>query len=75
MLNNLGMAFARQRMGEAADYFEQALAIRPRIGDLQGEAQTATNLADTYLRLKRYDEALDLLKRALEIPAPGSQSI
>ncbi len=67
VLNYLGIAFTRRRMDEAAGYFEQALAIRRQIPDLAGEAQTATNLADTYLRLERYDEALDLLKRALEI--------
>jgi DNA-binding SARP family transcriptional activator/Tfp pilus assembly protein PilF len=67
VLNNLGMAFARRRMDEAAGYFEQALAIRREIEDLPGEAQTASNLADTYRRLRRYDEALALLKRALEI--------
>jgi DNA-binding SARP family transcriptional activator len=67
VLNNLGMAFARRRMDEAAGYFEQALAIRREIVDLPGEAQTASNLADTYRRLRRYAEALALLKRALEI--------
>lgn len=67
VLNNLGMAFARRRMDEAAAYFEQALAIRREIADLPGEAQTASNLADTYRRLRRYDEALALLMRALEI--------
>lgn len=67
VLNNLGVAFTRRRMDEAAGYFEQALAIRRQIADLPGEAQTATNLADAYLRLERYDEALELLKRALEI--------
>ena len=67
VLNNLGVAFTRRGMDEAAGYFEQALAIRREISDLRGEAQTATNLADAYLRLERYDEALDLLKRALEI--------
>ena len=67
VLNNLGMAFARRRMDEAAGYFEQALAIRREIADLPGEAQTASNLADTYRRLRRYDEALALLERALEI--------
>jgi DNA-binding SARP family transcriptional activator/Tfp pilus assembly protein PilF len=67
VLNNLGMVFARRRMDEATGYFEQALAIRREIKDLPGEAQTASNIADTYLRLHRFDEALDLLKRALEI--------
>ena len=67
VLNNLGMAFARRRMDEAAGYFEQALEIRREIADLPGEAQTASNLADTYRRLRRYDEALALLERALEI--------
>jgi DNA-binding SARP family transcriptional activator/Tfp pilus assembly protein PilF len=67
VLNNLGMAYARRRMPEAAGYFEQALEIRSRIGDQPGEAQTSVNLADTYRLQERYDEALDLLKRVLEI--------
>ncbi len=32
-----------------------------------GEAQTANNLADAYVILGRMDEALDLLRRALEL--------
>jgi DNA-binding SARP family transcriptional activator len=68
VLNCLGTAYARHRMDTAAaEYFEQALALRQRIEDLPGEAQTATSLADTYRRLRRYDDALDLLKRALDI--------
>jgi DNA-binding SARP family transcriptional activator len=67
VLNNLGMAYVRRRMPEAAGYFEQALAIRTQIGDQPGEAQTSANLADAYRLLERYDEALDLLKRVLEI--------
>ncbi len=39
-MNNLGTAFTRQGMDEAAECFEQALAIRREIGDLLGEAQT-----------------------------------
>ena len=66
-LNNLGTAFTRQGMDEAADCFEQALTIRREIGDLLGEAQSATNMADNYVQLKRYDDALDLLNRVLEI--------
>ena len=72
VLNNLGMAYARRRMAEAAGYFEQALEIRSQIGDQPGEAQTLVNLADTYRLLERYDEALDLLKRVLEI---GRQAV
>ena len=67
VLNNLGTAFTRQGMDEAAECFEQALAIRREIGDLLGEAQSATNMADNYVQLKRFDEALELLNRVLEI--------
>jgi DNA-binding SARP family transcriptional activator/Tfp pilus assembly protein PilF len=67
VLNCLGTAYLRRRMGEATGYFEPALAIRRQIGDLAGEVQTATSLADTYRLLQRYDQALELLKRALEI--------
>ncbi len=67
VLNNLGMAYVRRRMPEAACYFEQALDIRTQIGDQPGEAQTSANLADAYRLLERYDQALDLLKRVLEI--------
>lgn len=67
VLNCLGTAYLRRRMGDATEYFEPALAIRRQIRDLPGEMQTATSLADTYRLLQRYDEALELLKRALEI--------
>lgn len=67
VLNCLGTAYLRRRMGDATEYFEPALAIRRQIRDLPGEVQTATSLADTYRLLQRYDEALELLKRALEI--------
>jgi len=67
VMNNLGTAFTRQGMDEAAECFEQALAIRREIGDLLGEAQSATNMADYYVQLKRFDEALELLNRVLEI--------
>ena len=67
VLNNLGTAFTRQGMDEASECFEQALTIRREIGDLLGEAQSATNMADNYVQLKRFDDALDLLNRVLEI--------
>jgi DNA-binding SARP family transcriptional activator/Tfp pilus assembly protein PilF len=67
VLNNLGIGYARRHLDEAVGSFEQALDIRREIGDEYGEAQTASNLADTYSRIGRGDEALDLLKRALAI--------
>jgi DNA-binding SARP family transcriptional activator len=67
VLNNLGIGYARRHQAEAVGSFERALDIRREIGDEYGEAQTASNLADTYSRIGRGDEALDLLKRALVI--------
>ena len=37
------------------------------MGDLIGEAQAANNLADTYQWLGRTEDALDLLRRALDL--------
>ncbi len=60
---------------EAVDYFEQALALRSQIGDQEGEAQTANNLADTYLRLKRYDQASSTRLNGPSTSGAGSQSL
>ena len=65
VLNNLGMVSIQQHQDEAIGYFEQAQAIHREIGDLRGEAQTANNLADAYLRLGLPEDALEPLKRSL----------
>jgi DNA-binding SARP family transcriptional activator len=67
VLNNLGAALGPRHMNEAVGYLEEALAIRREIGDRQGEAQTANNLADVYLQLGRPREALGPLQRSLLI--------
>jgi len=67
VLNNIGMAFARQGSEEAVSYFEQALAIRREIGDRPGEAQAANNVAYAYVLLKRFEEALPWLYLALDL--------
>jgi DNA-binding SARP family transcriptional activator len=67
VLNNIGMAFARQGRDEGISYFKQALAIRREIGDRQGEAQAANNVAYANLLLKRVDEALHWLYLALDL--------
>src|SRR5260370_6457618 len=61
------MVYGQLRVQDAIGYFEHALTIRREIGDQVGEAQAANNLADTYLRLQRFDEALEPLARTMTI--------
>ncbi len=67
VLNNLGMVCIQQRMGEAIDYFDQALAIRRDLDDRRGEAQVANNLGDAYIELGRAEDALEPLRRVLSL--------
>ena len=68
VLNNLGMAYARQgQEEEGVGYFRQAIDIRREIGDRRGEAQAVNNLAYASLGLKRFDEALEWLHLALDL--------
>jgi DNA-binding SARP family transcriptional activator len=67
MLNNLGMAYGQQRMEESVACFEQALALYQELGDGQGEARAATNVAKAYLDLGRFREALAAAQRSLAI--------
>jgi DNA-binding SARP family transcriptional activator len=67
MLNNLGMVYGRQRMPEAIEYFEQALAIYRDLDDVRGESRAATNVANAYLDLSRFSEALEAAQRSLAI--------
>jgi DNA-binding SARP family transcriptional activator len=61
VLNNLGEAISRERLGEAIAYLERAVAIRREIGDHRGEAQASNNLADAYLVLGRRAPAKSML--------------
>ena len=67
VLNNIGMAYARQRREQGVSYFQQALDIRRKIGDRQGEAQALNNVAYASLLLGRFDEALAWLRSALDV--------
>jgi tetratricopeptide (TPR) repeat protein/transcriptional regulator with XRE-family HTH domain len=68
VLNNMGTALARQGMhAEAVSYFERALAIRREIGDMPGQIQAATTMADCYVHLNRPEEAISLLHQAADI--------
>jgi DNA-binding SARP family transcriptional activator len=65
MLNNLGIAFGIQHMGESIACFEQALALCREIGDSRGETRAANNLANAYFDLRRFDQALAMAEKAL----------
>jgi tetratricopeptide (TPR) repeat protein len=68
VLHNLALTRSRQgRNPEAVSHLEQALAIRRHIGDVVGEVQSMTTLADCYLQLDRPDEAIALLRRVLDM--------
>ena len=67
MLNNLGMAYGVQRMGEAVACFEQALALFRELGNSRGEARAANNLANANFDLRRFDQALAMAERALVV--------
>jgi DNA-binding SARP family transcriptional activator len=67
MLNNLGMAFGLQRKEQAIGCFEEALAIYREIGDQQGQARAANNVAQACLRLRRFPDALQAARRSLAV--------
>jgi tetratricopeptide (TPR) repeat protein len=67
MLNNLGMAYGVQRKDESVAYLEQALALSRELGNGPGEAQAATNLANTYFRLGNFAEARAAAQRSLDL--------
>jgi DNA-binding SARP family transcriptional activator/Tfp pilus assembly protein PilF len=67
ILNNLGYALGTTGDPEGVGHLEGSLAIRREIADRMGEAQAAANLADTYQRLGRAKEALELYQRALSL--------
>jgi DNA-binding SARP family transcriptional activator len=67
VLNNLGLALGATRDSEGIGCLERALALRHEIGDRAGEAQAAGNLADTYTRVGRPEEAIELFGRARDL--------
>jgi len=67
VLNNLGLALGATRDSEGIGCLERSLALRHDIGDRAGEAQAAGNLADTYTRVGRPEEAIELFGRARDL--------
>src|SRR5580700_8533559 len=67
VLTNLGYALGMSGDSEGIGCLEQALAISRETGDRRCESRAANNLAEVYRRLGRTEEAIDLLRRALDL--------
>jgi DNA-binding SARP family transcriptional activator len=67
VLNNLGLALGATGDSEGITCLERSLALRHEVGDQAGEAQAAGNLADTYTRIGRPEEAIELFGRARDL--------
>jgi len=74
VLNNLGLALGATRDSEGIGCLERSLALRHEIGDRAGEAQAAGNLADTYTRVGRPEEAIELFGRARDLNRAAGNS-
>ncbi len=72
ILNNLGEV-ARQRgdFPAALPYYQEALVVAERIGNLEGEAVYRCNLGGTLLRLGHYEAAEAELRKALAVAETG----
>jgi tetratricopeptide (TPR) repeat protein len=70
-LNQLGsLSDSIGHLEEAAAFYRQAADAYVRLEDLAKEGITRTNLADTLIKLRRYDEARPEILRAIECRRP-----
>jgi DNA-binding SARP family transcriptional activator len=67
MLNNLGMAYGVQHSEESVRCFQQALKLCREIGDSRGETRAANNVANAYLELGRFGQALVAAQESLPV--------
>jgi tetratricopeptide (TPR) repeat protein len=58
------------RLEEAVTFFRQAADIKARLQDARNEGFDRSNLANTLIKLKRYDEARRELHRSIECNQP-----
>lgn len=68
LLNNIGNTHLWMgQFVDAAEYYEQGLAIRENLGDVPGTAVILSNLCLVYERLGRFQESVDCGLRALDL--------
>jgi tetratricopeptide (TPR) repeat protein len=64
VLNNLGMACARQgKWALAEDSFERSIALWQQLGEPVGQANAEDNLAETYLDQEKWEAAIKVLRQ------------
>lgn len=67
-LDGAGLAYGSlHQYGKAVDSYRRALALRRRLGDQSGQANTLNWLGDAYRSGGRYSQALDAYARALPL--------
>jgi tetratricopeptide (TPR) repeat protein len=59
-----------QRPEEAVAFYQRAAEIYGEIGDLASEGMAHNNLADTFCKLQRLEEARQAIRRAIDCKAP-----
>jgi tetratricopeptide (TPR) repeat protein len=71
-LGQLGILYAEvlQRPEEAVAFYRRAAEIYREIGDLAKEGMAQNNLANTFRKLQRLEEARQAIHRAIECKAP-----
>jgi tetratricopeptide (TPR) repeat protein len=63
-----------RRPEEAVPFYQRAAEIYAEIGDLVGEGMAQNNLADTFRKLQRLEEARQAIRRAIDCKAPFSHA-
>jgi len=70
-LDQLGILYGIMgRLEEAVTFHQQAAEVDVRLQDLAQEGRHRNNLANSLIRLRRYDEARQELRRAIECKEP-----
>jgi len=71
--NNLGEALGRRGLPEGVGHLQQSLDIRTQLGDRNGEAQAAHNLAEVQYLVNGAQAALPYLHRSLDVQRAAGQ--
>ncbi|MGH3188089.1 MAG: AfsR/SARP family transcriptional regulator [Streptosporangiaceae bacterium] len=71
--NNLGEALGRRGLADGVGHLQQSLDIRTRLGDRNGEAQAAHNLAEVQYLVNGAEAALPYMHQSLDVQRAAGQ--